>query len=271
MSTFKLILTVILIGTFSAAICQADTTEYRWGKRRVIIINAHGDTAVDEWADFDLSDTLSDNEDKDVLEAIGQLQIGTNGFMTADNSLSLPSNMSLMEVDYQKSRSFSANMMWYVNKMRKSTFYVSPGIGLDYKSYFFKNNVNISTGNDSVQFSMDTLNTYKKYKFRATYLQVPVILGLRLGKKTPFHLQAGVIAGYNVGALVKTKIEADGTKYKNKIKDDFNLNPFKLTATARIGIGNFGFFANYGLTSLFQKEKAPELIPFTIGVQLGGF
>jgi len=271
MNTFKLILTLVLVGTFSAAICQVDTTEYRWGKRRVIIINAHGDTTIDEWGDFDLSDTLEETQKKDVLEAVGQLQFGTNGFMTADNSLGLPSNMSLMEIDYQKSRSFTMNMMWYLNKMTESTFYVSPGIGLDYKSYFFKNNINISTGNDTVQFSLDTLNTYKKYKFRATYLQVPVIVGVRLGKKNPFNLQAGVIAGYNVGALVKTKIEADGTHYKNKIKDDFNLNPFKLTATARIGIGNFGFFANYGLTSLFQKEKAPELIPFTIGVQLGGF
>ncbi|MBL4704245.1 MAG: outer membrane beta-barrel protein [Flavobacteriales bacterium] len=271
----KLVCTFLLAITFSGAFSQVDTTEYQFGKRRIIIINAHGDTTVDEWDDFDMegsNDSDSTDKDENYFEAIGAFQFGVNGYMTPENSLNLPQEMSLMEIDYSKSRSFAFNLMWYTSKMRSSSLYISPGIGLDYKSYFFKNNVNISTGNDTVLFALDTVNTYKKYKFRATYLQVPLILGARIGSgDTQLQIQAGVIGGYNIGALVKTKIEADGTRYKNKVKDDYNLSPFKLTATARVGIGNVGFFANYGLTSLFQKNKSPELIPFTIGVQIGGF
>lgn len=266
----RVIITLMLSLTFLGAYGQIDTTQYKFGSKRIIIIDAHGDTTSDDWDDFDISDTL-DDEDYNYIETSGSLQIGVNGFMTPENSLSLPSELSLMEIDYSKSRSFGFNLMWYTKKMESSTLYISPGIGLDYKSYFFKNNVNISTGNDTVLFTMDTVTTYKKYKFRATYLQVPLVVGLRLGKEKPINIQAGVVGGYNIGALVKTKAEKEGTRFKNKIKDDYNLSPFKLSATARIGVGDFGFFANYGLTPLFQKGKSPELIPFTVGVQFGGF
>lgn len=288
MKDMRAIFTLILAMAFFGASAQVDTTEYKFGKKRIIIINAQGDTAVDEWDDFDLSDTI---DQENHVEAIGSMQFGVNGYMTPNNSLSLPDELSLMELDYSKSRSFAFNTMWYVGKMKESTFYLSPGLGLDYKSYFFKNNINIGTGNDTVMFTLDTLTTYKKYKLRATYLQVPLIIGFRLGGKSQknirsengeitvqvnqrdraFNIQAGVIGGYNIGSLIKSKIDQDGTRYKNKIKDDFNLSPFRLTATARVGVGNFGFFANYGLTPLFQKGKSPELMPFTVGVQIGGF
>ena len=283
----KWITPIILIGCLSVN-AQGDTTQYRFGDKKILIVKSVDD--VDSgWDDFDICDTLADDEDN--VEGIGYLQVGVNGYMTPSNSLTLPIDMSLMELDYAKSRSASFNIQYYINKMKRSTVYISPGLGLDYKSYFFKNNVNIGTGNDTVLFALDTARTYKKYKLRATYFQVPLIVGLRLGGKSKkrvdvndgevnvqvrrseksFNIQAGVIGGYNIGSLIKTKYDQDGAKYKDKIKDDFNLNPFKLTATARIGYGNFGFFANYGLTSLFQNGKSPDLIPFTVGVQLGGF
>ena len=283
----KWITPIILIACLSAN-GQGDTTQYRFGDKKILIVNS-SDPVDSDWDDFNICDTVS--EDRDNVEGIGSLQVGVNGYMTPVNSLNLPMEMSLMELDYTKSRSVSFNIQWYINKMKESTIYFSPGLGLDYKSYFFKNNVNIGTGNDTVLFALDTVKAYKKYKLRATYIQVPLIIGFRLGGKSKkrvgvndgevnvqvprseksLNIQAGVIGGYNIGALIKTKYEQDGTKFKNKIKDDFNLNPFRLTATARIGYGDFGFFVNYGLTSLFQKRKSPDLIPFALGVQFGGF
>ena len=291
MKDMRAIFTLMLILIMGAGFAQQDTTQYKFGKKRIIIINAQGDTTADEWDDWDDFDVDEDSEGNDYVEGIGQLQIGANGFMTPENSLGLPAEMSLMELDYSKSRSIAFNTMWYISPMDESRLYISPGFGIEYNNYRFKNNVFISPQNDTVLFSLDTVNTYDKYKLRTTYLQVPLIVGVRLGKKRqktvdvtegnvnvqvkgnskPLQLQVGVIGGYNIGALLKTKQEVDGTRYKNKIKDDFNFNPFRLTATARIGVGDFGFFANYGLTSLFQKDKSPELIPFSVGVQFGGF
>jgi len=251
---------------------QGDTTQYRLGNKKVMIITASEGVLDNDWDDFDISDT-ADSESRGV-EANLQLQIGVNGFTTPQGSISLPDQLAMMELDYSKSRSFAINTMWYINKMKSSTLYISPGLGLDYNSYFFKNNISISTANDTVLFSPDTITSFKKYKFRTTFLQVPLIVGVRIGKnkmENPIKLELGAIAGYNIGAMVKNRHEEEGTMYKNKIKDDYNLSPFRLTATARIGIGSFGFFANYALTPLFEKNKSPELMPFTVGIQIGGF
>ncbi len=268
----RIFTTILLVAVIGGVYSQADTTEYKWGKKRVIIINAEGDTTLDEWDDFDISDT-SECEDCFSIEMTGQMQFGFSGYTTGDYSMQLPESMSLMELDHAKSRSAAFNFMWYFGNMDKSRLYVSPGLGLDYVGYRFKNNVNISTQNDTVLFTRDTINNYSKYKLRATYLQVPLVVGVRIGNlnKKPLNLQVGGVVGYNIGGLVKSKFETDGADFKRKIRDDFNFNPFKASLTARLGVGGFGFFANYGLTPLFQENKSPELIPFTVGVQFGGF
>jgi len=263
-----LILVVACLYSFG----QSDTTQYRLGNRMVMIITDSEGHSDNDWDDFDITDTA--DSDSRGVEANLQLQFGVNGFTTPEGSIGLPDQMAMMELDYSKSRSFAINTMWYINKMKSSTLFISPGLGLDYNSYFFKNNISISTANDTVLFSSDTITSFKKYKFRTTYLQVPLIVGVRIGKnkmKSPIKLELGAIAGYNIGAMVKTRHEEEGTRYKNKIKDDYNLSPFRLTATARIGIGSFGFFANYAFTPLFEKNKSPELMPFTVGLQIGGF
>ncbi len=55
---------------------------------------------------------------------------------------------------------------------------------------------------------------------------------------------------------------------KNKIKGRYNLNPYQLNATARIGYKDFGVFANYSLLPLFETGLAEEAYPLTAGVSL---
>ncbi len=85
------------------------------------------------------------------------------------------------------------------------------------------------------------------------------------------HLAAGVLAGYKLTSKTKQEFTLDGYEYYVTRKDDYNLNPFKLDATARIGYGDFTMFATYSLTTLFEKNKGPELYPFSVGVRIVPF
>ena len=285
----KGILFILALGCFYCN-AQEDTTQYKLGNKKVMIITNSDADSDSEWDNFDLSDT-TESVSKQFVESVGLMQIGANGYLSENNTLALPDNMSLLELDMAKSRSFSMMTSWYFGRMDASTFYISPGLGFTWNSYKFKNNINISTNNDTLSYFLDTVVNYRKYKLRATYIEVPLVVGIRLGSKTqkrvesengniqvrvkreqkPFNLQVGVVAGYNIGSIVKAKFERDGTRYKDRISDDYNLNPFRLAATARIGVGDFGFFANYSLTPLFEPNKSPELIPFSVGVQFNGF
>ena len=59
--------------------------------------------------------------------------------------------------------------------------------------------------------------------------------------------------------------------HKEKDKQSFNTNPFRVSATVRGGVGWFNVFATYSLTPLFENGRGPELYPFTVGVTLLGF
>jgi hypothetical protein len=86
-----------------------------------------------------------------------------------------------------------------------------------------------------------------------------------------FHVAAGVIGGWKMGSIVKQKWEDQNDKHQARRKSDFNLSPFTLDATARVGYKNFTVFATYGLTSLFEKNKGPEVYPVTVGLQIVPF
>jgi hypothetical protein len=97
---------------------------------------------------------------------------------------------------------------------------------------------------------------------------MPLLLEFQCHKKSrpakpTFFLSAGVIGSVKVASRQKMMF-ADNRVYINK--NDFNLAPFKLDATARIGNNSFTLFANYSLTTLFEKNKGPELYPLTVGL-----
>lgn len=243
---------------------KSDTTKIKLGKDLLIYIeDVYED---DSWG----CDSVK--KDSTGLDATIAIDFGMNGYLTSNDNITLPANLSELELDYPRSKSFGVSLMMNNADIIKDRLYISPGIGINWNSYIFRNNISIQSNGDTTAFLPDSLLEYDKYKLRATYLQVPVLLGVRIGKlKNPLGIQAGLVGSYRIGSMIKQKYTVDGVKHKDKIRDDFNLSPFKLEAIARISISEFGFFCRYSLTPLFEKDKAPELYPFSVGITIGGF
>jgi len=246
-----------------------DTTRIKTKNKTYLIIDGEGD-------DFSFEeDTTGFEEDEDGVEMILTMDFGMNGYLTPSYSMTLPESQRMMELNSSKSTALSFNFMLKGANIIKDWFYISPGIGLTSNDYAFKNNIQISTGSDTTMFTLDTILANDKYELQATYLQVPLMLGFRFGNpdKKRVGLQVGAIGAYKIGSRVKQKyfLPENDTKQKNKIKDDFNINPFKVDLIARLSIGDVGLFGKYSVTSLFEKNKAPELYPFSVGFTFGGF
>ncbi len=245
----------------------SDTTRIKIGKSIIVIYDDPGNGEYDH----DLGECEADSLKKEEHTTMA-IDLGMNGYLSSNRNLSMPNGQELMELDYARSRTIGVNIMLKDADIIKDRFYISPGIGINWNNYFFENNISIGTSNDTTIFSADTVVDNDKYKLRATYLQIPVVLGVRIGKvEKPIGLQFGVIGGYKIRSLVKRKYSIDEARYKEKVRDDFNINPFKVDLVARLGYGDFGCFAKYSVTSLFENDKAPELYPFSFGITLGGF
>ena len=250
---------------------EPDTTKIKIGNSTIIILNNDDSDDYDfDFSSKDSSKTCKDgSDDNDTGLAF---DFGMAGYMTPGNSIALPANQNLMELNSARSNSVGLTFMFKEARLAKKRLYVRSGLGINWTNYHFKNNINISTSNDSTAFTTDSIRSFDKYKLRATYLQVPLLIGMRLGDLDhPFGLQFGVVGSYNIGSAIKQKYTLGESKLKDKVKDDYNLNPFKFEALARVSIDNFGFYAKYSLTELFESGRAPELYPFSIGVTIGGF
>ena len=250
---------------------EPDTTKIKIGNSIIIILN--NDDSDDY--DFDFSSKDSSKTCKDGSDDNGTglaFDFGMAGYMTPGNSIALPANQNLMELNSARSNSVGLTFMFKEARLAKKRLYVRSGLGINWTNYHFKNNINISTSNDSTAFTSDSIRSFDKYKLRATYLQVPLLIGMRLGDLDhPFGLQFGVVGSYKIGSAIKQKYTLGESKLKDKVKDDYNLNPFKFEALARVSIDNFGFYAKYSLTELFESGRAPELYPFSMGITIGGF
>jgi len=106
------------------------------------------------------------------------------------------------------------------------------------------------------------------------FLNVPLYLTFATNKfknGKRLSISPGVTGGWRFTSYNKRIVNENGDRNKSRNRDDFNLNPFRLNASVRIGYGDFILFANYSLTPLFQKNEGPLLTPVTIGIRVIGF
>ncbi len=241
-----------------------DTTRLRIGNSSVLIIE--NDTTL-------VGNEEICEENKDDEDHVGiTIDFGVNGFLNADGALDLDPEYKNMELDYARSRSFGFHLMYTRPDSLKRRIYVSPGFGITWNGYRFRNNINIASNSDTTMFLRDTVVDYDKYKLRTAYLEVPLIVGARIGNmERPVQLQVGVIGGFRIGSMIKQKYTLANQDYKTKVRDDFNTNPFKFDALVRIGFGDTFIYGRYSLTSLFEKDKALQVTPFSIGITFSEF
>ena len=123
----------------------------------------------------------------------------------------------------------------------------------------------------------DSVIRYKSIKLATVYLEAPIEIRYMLDPANPnksLKFAVGMKIGTMISATDKTRFTQDAagnTAYTLKEKDRKNFNTLRLAATARVGYGNFGLFAQYQLNDMIKEGQGPNQIrPFTIGITLTG-
>lgn len=246
---------------------EPDTTRMNVGNKEVIIITRKGGDSDEFDLDFD-----EDGEEKKPKKSEGHWAGVDLGFTMLMNESFKPSfpDHNYWENDPARSQVWNVNFMEH--KFNFGTPYVglTTGLGFSFTSVALENNYIIGATADTTFAVMDTVNTYSKNKLKASYLTVPLLLEFNTNADADksFYLATGVVGGVRMTSKLKRKGEFDGKEFEQREKGTYNLNPFKLDATARLGYGNWGVFANYSLLPLFESGKTTEVYPFTFGLSL---
>ncbi|PIP55096.1 MAG: hypothetical protein COX07_01740 [Bacteroidetes bacterium CG23_combo_of_CG06-09_8_20_14_all_32_9] len=113
---------------------------------------------------------------------------------------------------------------------------------------------------------------YEKNKITTAYVDIPVEIRFRTKpniKNRNFKVALGGKFGYLISNYIKYRGEDFKTSSNKIVKfKEYNINnvlPFRYGAFLRVGYGKINFIVNYTLSSLFEKNKGPDVIPVSFG------
>lgn len=243
----------------------SDTTKIKLGGKKYMII---GDDEEDDDDNEKISKKDSTSNWNEKFKHWNGIEFGVNGLMDYKNSIDLGASASFLELDYAKSSQFGLNLYEKDFHIVKNYMNIVTGFGFDFNTYAFQNNITLNGDTTYLSATIDSTIDYKKNILNVTYLKVPLMLEFNTSKnpRKNLHIGVGAEIAYRIHSVTKQKYEADDKRIKIKQKDDFNLEPFRYSAVARIGFNDVTVFANYGLNRLFKKDKGPQVYPFTVGV-----
>lgn len=266
---------------------QEDTTHIKFKGKNIRIMEDEESTSIEvegedqEW-DFDDEDWEHewDDDEEDFGWNFGKdkgfnvhwsgFEIGLNNYVNNDFSTSLSASNSYMDLNTGKSWNVNFNFIEYDLNLVGENFGIGTGMGIELNDYRFDNQLPIKKVNGRIMMDSTYANAgynLQKAKLSTTYITVPVIFEYqtRVSNNHKLFFSFGIIGGMKLGSHTKVVYKDDGDRNKDKNKSDFFLSPFRYGYTARAGYGFLKVFANYYDISLFEKNKGPQLHPFTIG------
>lgn len=271
-----IIFTLIALTTFSLSAQETnqeveDTTRFKVGTTEFIIINHGGgnaDTVLVEEDGYDNIDDVDDNSSNSFGHWSG-FELGLNTMLNSKGGTTF--NDKILEIDPAQSFNFAFNFGEIKIPFGTPHVGLVSGFGLAHSRYGFKNNYVLNSNADSTWGMIDSTTSYSKNQFRTWNFNIPLMLEFNTSKESSknVYFNFGVIGGVNFATKTFKKYEILGGEQKEKQKEKYNINPFTLDATARVGYKSVGLFVNYSVLPLFETNKTELAYPLTFGIRFG--
>jgi hypothetical protein len=109
---------------------------------------------------------------------------------------------------------------------------------------------------------------------------LPVVLQFNTKRNLDksFHIAVGAIAGYRISSNMTYKWSEDTRRQRERLRNDYALEPYRLSAIAQVGIGSAMIWAQYDLTMKFTATESaiavvgtkgtPEVYAWSAGINI---
>ncbi|MEP7252691.1 MAG: outer membrane beta-barrel protein [Ginsengibacter sp.] len=204
------------------------------------------------------------------------------GNATADGYLvNRPGAAALGENDFKLKtiKSVNVNIWFFMQRLNLIKHYVNLkyGLGIELNNYRFKSAVSLNEGGNNPYTSQNIPHpfifrdsiSFSKNKLAADYVTVPFMLNFRTNPNSSskgLSLSAGVSAGYLYSSRNKQISDERG---KKKNRGDYDLEKWKFSYIAELGLGPAHLYGSYSPNSIF--EKGLNLMPYNIGIRLSNW
>jgi hypothetical protein len=197
------------------------------------------------------------------------IQWGFNNLINGDNKLEMPVGSENLELNTSNSANLHLHIVQQSVRLYRNNIRLVYGVGIDFNNYRFNKNVNLAPDSIPLKSTINTID-YKKNKLVTQYLTVPLMLDFNFGKKDDgFKLAFGGNFGYLIGSHQKLKWSDNTGKNKIKVRDDFNLEQFRMGYEVQFGYGAVMLYGKYFPQSIFQANEGPDLRTVSAGIMIG--
>jgi hypothetical protein len=249
---------------------NGDTVRVVLGSRGISIVEGENGTEVKVIDMDDYPQKSYRHKKKRFRPHYAGIEFGLNNYLSSDFSLTLPSEDRYMDLNTGKSWNFNINVVDIGFGLGTDYVGIVSGLGFEFINYNFNGQNSIMKDpitDEIVEYVPNYAENIYKSKMNMTYLTAPLLLEFQIPTaRKKIYFSAGVVGGLKLWSNTKIKYRVSGDKSKEKVRSDFNLNPFRWGATVRLGYSFFGFQATYYVTSLFKTDLGPELYPFNAGI-----
>ncbi len=170
-------------------------------------------------------------------------------------------------LELRSGKSRNVNLWFFMQKLNvaKHVVNLKYGLGLELNNYSFDNTKIVFAKNPT--FISTGSTEYKKVKLAADYLTAPVMLNFDFTprRNEGFGFSAGVSFGYLYSARYKNKVNGDVTKVKN----DFDLERFKVSYIGEISLGPVRLYGSYATKNMWSKSL--DMTPFNFGFRFSNW
>ncbi len=171
------------------------------------------------------------------------------------------------EMKLKTGRSRNVNVWFFMQKLNvaKHVVNLKYGLGLELNNYHFDDGSILIAKNPT--FISQGTTEFKKVKLAADYLTVPIMLNFDFTPKRRkgFGISAGISGGYLYSSRYKSK---EGNNV-DKVKDDFNLERFKLSYIGELSLGPVRLYGSYAMKNMW--EKGLDMTPYNFGFRLSNW
>jgi hypothetical protein len=276
----------------SAATAQTDTTNKKSDTIRIggIIIVKNGKNKNDK--DVNITMGRKDKQKKQNANVSTNWWIVDLGFANyTDNTnyaaagsylVNRPGSPVLNKNDFKlrSGKSINVNIWFFMQRLNLVKHYVNLkyGVGLELNNYRYKSSVSYKEDGyipytaglqTNAPFIFRDSISFSKNKLAADYLTVPIMLNFTSNpgnNKKGISLSAGVSAGYLYSQRNKQRSSERG---KHRNKGDYDLEQFKFSYVAELGLGKIRFYGSYSPQSFYDHSL--DMKPYTVGIRFSNW
>ena len=176
-------------------------------------------------------------------------------------------------------KSVNVNIWFFMQRLNLIKHYVNLkyGLGIELNNYRFKSALSLNEGGANPYTSQNINHpfifrdsiSFSKDKLAADYVTVPFMLNFRTNPNSSnkgLSLSAGVSAGYLYSSRNKQRSNERG---KERNRGDYDLEKWKFSYIAELGLGPAHLYGSYSPNSIFRKGI--NVMPYNIGIRLSNW